>query len=66
MKNIPWLSADILVNREFKKSKNNIMLNILQAVLIIQKKTWDGIREIVNLKKKTHKNNTIEYCWENN
>ena len=48
------------VNRELKKSlKNNIMQIILRAILTTHKKTWDGIREIVNSKKKHTKTSQL-------
>ena len=42
------------VNREIKKAKKTIMLNILLLMLIMQKKL-EGIRKIVNFKKMTAK-----------
>ena len=53
------------VNRELKKSKKQFYAEYFSANLNNIKKTWDGIREIVNIKKTSKKNFTIEFWWEN-
>ena len=40
------------VNRELKKSKKQYYADYFASNINNTKKTWDGIREIVNLKKK--------------